>query len=90
MGLEHKVIGRKEVLDCENGRFPVGRHVVRDTHPIGTATIADVLVRSSNVCMAKLGFRLGRTRLYEGYLSLVLVKRLGLSLRGSLADFQTS
>ncbi len=50
---------------CENGRYRVGGHTIRDTHPQGTLDLAGVLAHSSNICAAKIGMALGEERLAE-------------------------
>jgi cell division protein FtsI (penicillin-binding protein 3) len=56
-----------EMFDCENGRYQVGKHTVKDVHPSGVISVRDVVVRSSNIGMTKIGMRLGKERLH-GYL----------------------
>ncbi|MCB0360142.1 MAG: penicillin-binding protein 2, partial [Bdellovibrionales bacterium] len=64
--LDSGLVSANERLDCEaSGRYRVGPHIVRDVHPVGIGTLRDVLVRSSNICMAKLGQRLGARSLYR-------------------------
>jgi cell division protein FtsI (penicillin-binding protein 3) len=53
-------------LDCENGRFPMGSHVVRDTHPYDHLSFHEVMVRSSNIGMSKVGMRMGAEAVYSG------------------------
>ncbi len=45
---------------CENGRYQIGRRVVRDHHPHGVLSFADVIAQSSNIGAAKVAERLGR------------------------------
>lgn len=54
-----------EMFDCENGRYQVGKHTVKDVHPSGVISVRDIVVRSSNVGMTKLGMRLGKEKLYD-------------------------
>ena len=49
-------------LFCENGKWAVGNRVIRDSHPLGLLTFADVIAQSSNICSAKVAERLGRDR----------------------------
>ncbi len=61
IALDRKLVREGERMNCESsGRYRVGKHFIRDVHPVGEATFSDVLVRSSNICMAKLGQRLGK------------------------------
>lgn len=81
--LDENVVKEKEMLDCENGEYRVGPHVIRDVHPEGVISFSDVLVRSSNICMAKLGQRLGASRLHAALGDLGLGKRIDIELKGA-------
>lgn len=59
------VVSPREPIDCENGRFPFSRHVIKDVHPSGVLSFHDVVVRSSNIGMTKVGIRLGSERIYS-------------------------
>jgi cell division protein FtsI (penicillin-binding protein 3) len=59
------VVSIKELIDCENGRFPFSRHTIKDVHPSGVIPFRDVVVRSSNIGMTKVGIRMGSERLYS-------------------------
>jgi cell division protein FtsI (penicillin-binding protein 3) len=61
------VVKPHEVIDCEMGRYPFSTHTIKDVHPSGAISFRDVVVRSSNIGMTKVGVRLGSERLY-GYL----------------------
>lgn len=63
--IDAKVVGTKELVHCENGKFKFGSHPIKDDHPEGLITFHDVVVRSSNIGMTKVGDRLGKERLYE-------------------------
>lgn len=57
----------QDAIDCENGRYYFGKHIIKDVHPVGLVTLRDVVIRSSNIGMTKIGQRLGTDKLY-GYL----------------------
>jgi cell division protein FtsI (penicillin-binding protein 3) len=59
------VVTPSELINCENGRFKYSTHTVKDVHPSGTVSFYDVVVRSSNIGMTKVGLRLGPDRLYQ-------------------------
>lgn len=61
--LDERVITMNTVLDGEGGTYAVGPHVIRDVHPQHQLGLRDILVRSSNICMAKIGQKLGKARL---------------------------
>ncbi len=54
------------VYDCENGLWKAGPRLLHDHHPYGRISLAEVIIRSSNIGAAKIGCQtLGRARLYE-------------------------
>lgn len=55
----------QETIFCENGLFVIGRRLLHDHHPMGHLTTEMILVRSSNIGMAKLGLRLGNARMFD-------------------------
>lgn len=59
------VVTPKELINCENGRFPFSKHTIKDVHPSGVISFYDVVVRSSNIGMTKVGIRMGSERLYS-------------------------
>ena len=63
--VDEGVLRPDETLFCENGVYLMGRRVLHDHHPFGNLSIADVVIRSSNIGMAKIGERLGNPGLFE-------------------------
>jgi cell division protein FtsI (penicillin-binding protein 3) len=63
--LDAGVVTPTDLINCENGRFKYSTHTVKDVHPSGTVSFFDVVVRSSNIGMTKVGLRLGPDRLYQ-------------------------
>ena len=63
--LEEGLATPDELIDCQNGAIYIGSRRIRDHHPFGFLTVADVLARSSNVGTIKLGLRLQPDRLHE-------------------------
>lgn len=59
------VVRSRELINCENGRFPFSKHTIKDVHPSGIIPFYDVVVRSSNIGMTKVGIRMGSERLYS-------------------------
>lgn len=80
--LDQKIISESSEFDCEMGRWPIGRHVVHDTHPHGVLTPRGILQVSSNICAAKVGQKMGREKLTETYRSFGFGERFGLGLPG--------
>jgi cell division protein FtsI (penicillin-binding protein 3) len=72
------VVTASDLINCENGRFKYSTHTVKDVHPSGTVSFYDVVVRSSNIGMTKVGLRLGPDRLYQ------YLKRFGFGVDSKL------
>jgi len=71
-----------DVFDCENGRMKVGRHTIRDTHPLGRATAAEVYRQSSNIGTVKIARRLERQDLYDTLVDFGFGRRTGVAVSG--------
>ena len=56
--LNEGMISPDQEFFCENGKYKIGRNLVRDTSPHGIMTLKQVLKKSSNICAAKIGMRL--------------------------------
>jgi len=81
-GLDQGVIRRDEVLHCENGEYRMGKRLLHDHHPYGNLTIAEVLAKSSNIGMAKIGERLTNSRLYAITVAAGFGRKTGIELPG--------
>lgn len=82
--LERGCVARDEMFDCENGEYRMGRRVLHDHHRYGRLSVADILVKSSNIGMAKIGQRLGNRGLYEAALAFGFGNPTGIELPGEL------
>ncbi len=71
-----------EMFDCEMGRMKVGKYTIRDTHPMGAATAAEVYQQSSNIGTVKVGRRVGRDKLNETLRAFGFGSRSGIALPG--------
>jgi cell division protein FtsI (penicillin-binding protein 3) len=80
--LDKNYVKANQIFDCENGKYKVGKHTIRDVHPIGIASFRDVLVRSSNICMTKMGQMMGAKELHESLLDFGLGEETSFELSG--------
>jgi len=55
---EHDMVNLNESIFCENGSYTVINHTVKDAHPYGTLSAAEVLIKSSNIGTIKLNSRI--------------------------------
>ncbi|MEI6517492.1 MAG: penicillin-binding protein 2, partial [bacterium] len=79
------VVTAREKINCENGRFPFSKHTIKDVHPSGVIPFHDVVVRSSNIGMTKVGIKLGSERLYTYLKKFGFGDPSGLALAGETA-----
>lgn len=78
--LEHKLISCNEYIEC--GRYQVGRRLIRDTHLYGPLNPRGIIAKSSNVGVAKIAERIGKTRLYEEFIAMGFGQKSALNLFG--------
>ena len=83
--LQKQVIRREEVFFCENGKYRMGRRLLRDHHPYGNLSVKDVLVKSSNIGMAKIGERLTNAGLFAAAVRFGFGRKTGSGLPGEVA-----
>jgi cell division protein FtsI/penicillin-binding protein 2 len=80
--LDAGVLKTNELLNCENGAYRIGSRVLHDHHGYGELSLTDVLVKSSNIGMAKIGERLGVAELHRCVTTYGFGKPAGTSLPG--------
>ncbi|MBN1592591.1 MAG: penicillin-binding protein 2 [Candidatus Coatesbacteria bacterium] len=78
--LDMNVIRPYEKFFCENGSFRVGRSVISDWRPFGELTVEEILIRSSNIGMSKIGMRLTSTLMHQYLMKFGLLEKPGLGL----------
>ena len=83
-GLDQNVLKRDDVFDCENGLYRMGRRLLHDHHRYGRLSLTDVLVKSSNIGMAKIGERMTNERLFEAATLFGFGRKTGIELPGEL------
>ncbi|MEZ6064471.1 MAG: penicillin-binding protein 2 [Planctomycetaceae bacterium] len=82
--MELNQLAPDELLDCEYGAYRMGRRILHDHHAYSELSVADVLVKSSNIGMAKIGERLGNTELQRMVRAFGFGAPTGLGLPGEL------
>ena len=83
-GLDRGILQRDDNFHCENGQYRMGRRLLHDHHRYGKLNLTDVLVKSSNIGMAKIGERLENPGLYEAATLFGFGRRTGIQLPGEL------
>lgn len=80
--LAEKVIHLGESLDCESGSWQDGARLLHDHHPYGMLTFEQIIIKSSNIGMGKIGKRLGNERLYKYVKAFGFGDKTGVDLEG--------
>jgi cell division protein FtsI (penicillin-binding protein 3) len=83
--IEADVVWPHDKIDCENGRYAIGRRTITDHDPYGLLTFADVIRFSSNIGAAKVAEKLGAKRFEETIRSFGFGRRSGVDLPGEVA-----
>jgi cell division protein FtsI (penicillin-binding protein 3) len=83
--IDRGIVEPDDVLDCSNGRYRFGGHWVRDTHPLKEVSVREIVVRSSNIGMGKIGERLGKEGVYDALRLFGFGTSVDLGLPGSEA-----
>ena len=82
--LQQGLLRPDEEFDCEHGAWRMGRRILHDHHPYGVLSVTDILVKSSNIGMAKIAERLTNRGLYEATIAFGFGSRTGIELPGEL------
>jgi cell division protein FtsI/penicillin-binding protein 2 len=80
--LAEGVVKLGEVFDCESGSWQDGARLLHDHHPYGALTFEQVVIKSSNIGMAKFGKRLGNERMYKAVRAFGFGEKTGIGLDG--------
>ncbi len=86
-GLHLGLLNTNDQFDCENGVYRMGKRLLHDHHPYGLLSLTDVLVKSSNIGMAKIGERLGNVRLHQLAQAFGFGSKTGIELPGEVTGF---
>jgi len=80
--LESKLFTPDSVVDCENGRYRIGRNVIRDTKPHDDLTFLEVIAVSSNIGTAKVAQKIGPAALYHTLAGFGFGEKTGIDFPG--------
>lgn len=78
--MQKGLLRQDEIFNCERGAYRMGRRILHDHHPYGDLSITDILVKSSNIGMAKIGERLTNDGLFAAATSFGFGHRTGIEL----------
>lgn len=81
MGIDTGLFTPESVIYCENGAFPrPGRRAIHDVHRYGNLDVSGVLIKSSNIGVAKISLAAGPARLYEYLKKFGIGEKTGIEL----------
>ncbi len=81
-GLDRGILERDDLFNCENGQYKMGRRILHDHHRYGKLNLVDVLVKSSNIGMAKIGERMQNSQLHDAATVFGFGRKTGIELPG--------
>lgn len=80
--LEEKLVRPGDGINCEGGSYAIGGRTIHDTHKYGRLSVAEILKYSSNIGVAKIGSKLGASRLYSYLKNFGIGEKSGIDLPG--------
>jgi cell division protein FtsI (penicillin-binding protein 3) len=83
--IERGRIRPDEEIDCAGGETRLAGRVLHDTHPYGLLSVVDVLVKSSNIGMSRIGGRLSNAELFATIAAFGFGRTSGLGLPGEIS-----
>lgn len=87
VGMDAGVVNKNSVIYCEDGNYHgKGFGQIREYryHRYGNMTVKEILIKSSNIGMAKIGQKLGSQRMYDGLAFFGFGKKTGIDLPGEV------
>jgi len=90
--LDKGVVKPEDIFDCEGGKIKIGKDIIRDAHPHGALSVADIIRVSSNIGAYKVNQKLGRKRVFEAIKDFGFGAETGIDLPGEapgiVADYK--
>lgn len=85
LALDAGIIRADQNIDCEGGRWRIGRTSIGDDHPNDIISIGEVIKYSSNIGTAKVALDLGAESLIAGFEDFGIGRSTGLGIPGEVA-----
>jgi cell division protein FtsI (penicillin-binding protein 3) len=88
-GLDTGAVTPQTLFFCENGQYQVGNNIIHDhdREGHGTLSVAEIIVRSSNIGAVKIGEKLGYKRYVEYLKKFGFGEKTGIDLEGEREGF---
>lgn len=78
--MEERRIKATDTIDAEGGRWQLGDHWIRDTHPMDRVSFSEAVAHSSNIVFAKVSTRISQESFYKYLRSFGFGMKTGVSL----------
>ncbi|MEP3477880.1 MAG: penicillin-binding protein 2 [Fuerstiella sp.] len=82
--IQQGMLQRDDVISCFNGAYRMGPRILHDHHSYSTLSVEDVLVKSSNIGMARIAERIGLGSLHSATVAFGFGTRTGIELPGEI------
>jgi cell division protein FtsI/penicillin-binding protein 2 len=82
--LNDGVVRRSDTFDCEHGRFHFAGRILHDHESYGVLSVENIITKSSNIGAAKIGIKMGESRLYDYIRNYGFGTPTGLPLQGEV------
>ncbi|CAD7289388.1 Peptidoglycan D,D-transpeptidase FtsI [Campylobacter majalis] len=78
--LSHNKVNPLELINTYNGKYQLGKRIIRDTHPAPYLSAEDIIAESSNIGMIELAKRLSGTQIYDGLINFGFTQKTGIDM----------
>ncbi len=85
--LEESAFSESDKINCENGSYRVGNHILHDHHPEGILSFHQVIEQSSNIGVTKIAQKLGPYKVYRYAQSFQFGRKTEIDLGGEVSGF---
>lgn len=80
--LDARVVTLDDQFDCEQGQFAYAGRILHDHESYGLLTVEQIITKSSNIGAAKIGIKMGESRLHDYITRFGFGARTGIELAG--------
>ena len=82
--LNDGIVRLSDTFDCEHGRFHFAGRILHDHESYGVLSVENIITKSSNIGAAKIGIKMGESRLYDYIRNYGFGTPTGLPLQGEI------
>ena len=82
--LQQQMLEKTDSISCFNGAYRMGARILHDHHGYSSLSVEDVIVKSSNIGMARIAERIGLGSLHSATVAFGFGTRTGIELPGEI------